>query len=84
MSSDVLTATLEIHDGSPSPIGSTVTLALDGSGFRDVDGMGRAGDSDATVSAERVAASLAQTYDVAQLRALLAQLVKLHDALPAT
>jgi len=58
-----------------------VSLTLDARGFADPEGVGRAGTDPAIVDASRAAALLLESFERAELVALLDQLVRLRDAL---
>jgi hypothetical protein len=68
--------------GGASPWARVTTLEFDAGGFRDIEGMGRSGDSPDPIPVSEVAALLAATFDPVDLRALFDQLALLLAAFP--
>jgi len=83
MASD-LNATIEIRGGSQGgaePWSRTTTLELSAEGFRDPEGVGRAGDEPGVLPVSTISASLLANFDRDELCALLDHVVGLRDAL---
>jgi hypothetical protein len=79
-----LNATVEIRSGlqrEPWTWAQAATLSLDESGFRDPEGLGRAGNEPGLLDISTVTQMLLSTFDRDELCAVLDHLVQLRKAL---
>ncbi len=84
MATSDLNATVEIKSGlqeEPESWARVATLSLDERGFRDPEGLGRAGTEPGTLDISRVAQMLLSTFDRDDLCAVLDHLVRLRAVL---
>jgi hypothetical protein len=84
MGTSDLNATVEIKSGlqkDPGAWAQAATLRLDESGFRDPEGLGRAGAEPGIIDISRVTQMLLSTFDRDDLCAVLDHLVRLREAL---
>jgi hypothetical protein len=84
MGTSDLNATVEIKSGlqeEPWTWAQAATLRLDESGFRDPEGLGRAGTEPGILDIARVTQMLLSTFDRDDLCAVLDHLVRLREAL---
>ncbi len=69
------------YQGGTEPWGRTVTLRIDGTGFCDVDGVGREGDSAASLAPESIAEKLSAAFERGALSKILDQLAAVREAI---
>jgi hypothetical protein len=84
MGTSDLNATVEIKSSlqrEPFTWAQTATLSVDESGFRDPEGLGRAGTEPGILDISRVTQMLLSTFDRDDLCAVLDHLVRLREAL---
>jgi pseudouridine-5'-phosphate glycosidase len=67
--------------GGTSPAGATITVKVTPAGFFHTGGIGGAGQSAEPLSAAHVARMLEESFGAEALRAVLAHLVRLNEAL---
>ena len=67
--------------GGTEPAGTTITLRVDEAGFHDTGGLGRSGQLQEPLDVTAVAELLRTEFDPTAVRAILAQLRRLDDAL---
>ncbi len=84
MGTSDLNATVEIKSGlqkEPWSWAQAATLSVDEKGFRDPEGLGRAGTEPGILDISRVTQMLLSTFDRDELCAVLDHLVRLREAL---
>jgi hypothetical protein len=84
MGTSDLNATVEIKSGlqkEPWTWAQTATLSVDENGFRDPEGLGRAGDEPGILDISRIKEMLLATFKRDDLCAVLDHLVRLREAL---
>lgn len=84
MGTSDLNATVEIKSGlqkEPWNWAQTATISVDEKGFRDSDGLGRAGNEPGILDISQVKETLLSTFNRDDLCAVLDHLVRLRDAL---
>jgi hypothetical protein len=84
MGTSDLNASVEIKSGlqkEPWGWAQAVTLSVDEDGFRDPDGLGRAGTEPGIIDISRITQMLLSTFDRDDLCAVLDHLARLREAL---